>query len=161
MPAAERPRDLPGLPNFAWVEEGALARCARPDDAAGYRAAAAMGFRTVVDLRLTGDPSAPAAEAGLRLVEIPVEPWDADDDEIAAFLRVATDPDARPVLVHCRHGADRTGMMVAAYRRCMQGWTAEQALAELPRFGFHRVHVALARRIRTLDPEALRKAAGR
>ena len=45
----------------------------------------------------------------------------------------------KPVLVHCMHGSDRTGTIVAAYRILEQGWSPDDAIAELkePRFGYH------------------------
>ncbi|MGH9861053.1 MAG: protein-tyrosine phosphatase family protein [Candidatus Acidiferrales bacterium] len=47
----------------------------------------------------------------------------------------ATTPDQK-VLVHCRRGAERTGVMIATYRMTKQGWTAEQALEEMEAFKF-------------------------
>jgi protein-tyrosine phosphatase len=42
----------------------------------------------------------------------------------------------KKVFVHCRLGDDRTGMMVAAYRMADEGWTADEAMAEMKAFGF-------------------------
>jgi protein-tyrosine phosphatase len=41
------------------------------------------------------------------------------------------------VFVHCRYGDDRTGMMIAAYRMAVEGWTPEEARQEMEKFGFH------------------------
>ena len=46
---------------------------------------------------------------------------------------------SRPTLVHCLHGEDRTGMVVAAWRILVQGWSPEKAIDEMYSFGFHRV----------------------
>jgi protein-tyrosine phosphatase len=40
------------------------------------------------------------------------------------------------VLVHCEHGEDRTGLIVAAYRVWQSGWTKEAAMAEAIRLGY-------------------------
>ncbi len=36
--------------------------------------------------------------------------------------------------MHCRSGVDRTGYMLAMYRMTEDGWSKEQALAEMRRF---------------------------
>jgi len=41
------------------------------------------------------------------------------------------------VYVHCRQGVDRTGLVVAAYRMLVQGWTLEQSKKEMLDAGFH------------------------
>jgi protein tyrosine/serine phosphatase len=56
-----------------------------------------------------------------------------------SFLKVVNDPANQPVFVHCWQGSDRTGMMVLSYRVSQQGWTVEDAIKELPNFGFHPV----------------------
>ncbi len=45
----------------------------------------------------------------------------------------------KPILIHCLHGSDRTGCMIAAYRMVFNNYTKEQAIAELidPKFGYH------------------------
>ncbi|WP_282598360.1 tyrosine-protein phosphatase, partial [Pseudomonas chlororaphis] len=41
-----------------------------------------------------------------------------------------------PVLMHCKHGSDRTGLMSAMYRVVVQGWSKEEALNEMTGGGF-------------------------
>ena len=53
--------------------------------------------------------------------------WHPERKEAVRFLKIATDPENKPVLVHCLHGADRTGAMCALYRIAVQGWTKEEA----------------------------------
>ena len=42
-------------------------------------------------------------------------------------------------LVHCLHGSDRTGTVVAGYRIAAQGWSKEKAIDEFVNggFGYH------------------------
>ena len=95
------------------------------------------GIAMVVNLRpAAADPVAFAgeqdacAEAGVRLVHIPFASAVPTDDQIAEFLRaVRTSPG--PVLVHCEYGRSRSGLMVGVYRVVIQGWRAEQAMAEM------------------------------
>lgn len=42
-----------------------------------------------------------------------------------------------PILVHCRAGSDRAGLMVALYRMKFDNWTAEQARQEMLDHGHH------------------------
>ena len=41
-----------------------------------------------------------------------------------------------PVLVHCKHGADRTGCIVALYRIVFQSWSKEAAIDEMHNGGY-------------------------
>ncbi len=57
--------------------------------------------------------------------------------QVAEFLNLLQADSRQKIFVHCHHGADRTGVMVAAFRSAMQNWTPQQALAEMKAFGFH------------------------
>ena len=46
------------------------------------------------------------------------------------------DPANHPVLLHCRAGLHRTGVLAAVYRMEYQGWTPAQAIDELKAYGF-------------------------
>jgi protein tyrosine/serine phosphatase len=78
--------------------------------------------------------------------------------DVVRFLRLAGDPARRPVFVHCKHGADRTGMMVAFYRIVRQGWTKKQAIREMVHggFGFHSIWDHLIGFVRDADIDKLR-----
>ncbi len=52
------------------------------------------------------------------------------------FLAVMDDPASYPVLLHCKAGLHRTGVMVAAYRLEYEGWKPAAALDELRANGF-------------------------
>ena len=45
------------------------------------------------------------------------------------------DPMTKPVLVHCFAGIHRTGGYVALYRMEHNGWTADDAIAEMKSMG--------------------------
>lgn len=147
-------QDVAGLPSFGRVDDG-LCRSGQPDDE-GYRTAKALGVRTVVDLRGSKVGPAATAAAGLDLVVVRTGAKRVSEADLVAFLRVATDPARRPVLVHCASGHDRTGAMVAAYRRVVCGWSAEAALREMRRFGAAPWYRNLVKLIERLDPEAVR-----
>ncbi len=55
---------------------------------------------------------------------------------IDEFLSVMDDEANYPVLIHCKAGLHRTGVMAAVYRMEYNGWTREEALHELRAHGF-------------------------
>lgn len=50
-------------------------------------------------------------------------------------LRIMTDPEKLPVLVHCGAGSERTGCLVVLYRHLVQGVPIDDAFEEARRFG--------------------------
>jgi len=57
-------------------------------------------------------------------------------ETINRYLAILDEPKNYPVLIHCKAGLHRTGVLVALYRMEYEGWTKEQALAELRANGF-------------------------
>ena len=88
--------------------------------------------------------------------------WHPEEKEIVRFLQIVTDPRRQPVLVHCQHGADRTGTMCALYRVAVQGWTKGEAIREMTDggYGFHSTWKNLIQWVRDLDVEQIKKRAG-
>jgi protein tyrosine/serine phosphatase len=52
------------------------------------------------------------------------------------FLEIMDDPANHPVLLHCRAGLHRTGVLAAVYRMEYQGWGQLQAIEEMKEHGF-------------------------
>ena len=121
------------------------------------REAKKLGVKTVLNLRQLHSDRDELEGTGLRYYHIKMRADDPEDDEVARFLKVVTDPANQPVLVHCWHGSDRTGLMVAIYRMYVQGWSADDALAQLPRFGYNKVFRDIKNYIREFNVEAMRK----
>jgi len=157
-PATPRPTlqprsDLPGLPNFAKVSD-VLYRGAQPT-AEGFRALKSMGVKTVVSLRILHSDRELLAGTGLHYLRISAKAWHPEDEDVARVLKIIDQPENQPVFVHCHHGADRTGAMVAAYRIVKQGWTREDAAAELPNFGYHPVWTQIRGYLERFDRDAM------
>jgi tyrosine-protein phosphatase SIW14 len=55
---------------------------------------------------------------------------------IDQFLSLMDDERNYPVLIHCKAGLHRTGILCAVYRMEYQGWTHEEAYEELKAHGF-------------------------
>lgn len=163
--AAERaawaqPISTTGVPNLCKVDAD-LYRGGQPK-AEGFGELAAMGIKTVVNLRTTGTDRGEIASAGLAYERIWFRTWHPEDEDAVRFLRIVTDPDRTPVFVHCRRGADRTGMMCAVYRVVVCGRSKEEAIREMTEggFGFDRRWQNLVRYVRELDVERIRRETG-
>lgn len=57
---------------------------------------------------------------------------------IDRFLEIMDDPANHPVLIHCRAGLHRTGVLTTVYRMEYNGWSPRQAIEELKANGFGR-----------------------
>ena len=152
-----QPLQAPGLGNFYKVSD-TLYRGQQPE-AEGFASLKALGIKTVVNLRVWHSDRTKMEGQGLKYVEIEFNPANPKMDEVVQFLRLVTDPANQPVFVHCQHGSDRTGTMVAAYRIFVDGWSPQQALEEMTEggYGYHEIWVNLAEFVRRLDAKELRR----
>jgi tyrosine-protein phosphatase SIW14 len=64
--------------------------------------------------------------------EVGKKPLKAIDD----FLKIMDDESSYPVLLHCKAGLHRTGVLSAIYRMEYDGWSRNDALRELKSHGF-------------------------
>ena len=120
------------------------------------------GIETIVNLRSFHSDRDEIGSTGLGYEHIYVKAWHPERKEIVRFLQLVTNEKQTPVLVHCQHGADRTGTMCALYRIAIQGWTKKEAIREMREgdFNFHEVWKNLPAWIMELDIKAIRKDAG-
>lgn len=155
------PMDERGLPNLHKVSDD-LYRGAQPA-AEGIERLKALGVKTIINLRSsdTADKDLPML-SGIAYERIPMTAWRPNDPDVVRFLQIVTDESRLPAFVHCRRGADRTGMMVAIYRIAVQDWDKEQAITEMTQggFRFNSGWQNLVQYIRDLDIEAIKQQAG-
>ncbi|WP_297924163.1 tyrosine-protein phosphatase [uncultured Campylobacter sp.] len=125
--------------NFYRVDER-LFRSAQLDgsDAAKLHE---LGIKSIVNLRhfsRGGDRRAFGDQ--FWLANKPLQSWEIKPAQIADVLRTIRERQKEgAVLVHCYHGADRTGLVVAMYRVIYQGWSLDAARSEMidGGYGFH------------------------
>jgi protein tyrosine/serine phosphatase len=126
------------LPNFHQVNKN-LYRGAQPLNG-GMKRLAALGVKTIINLRSESEGTrmeeGEARAAGLRYFNVPMPDLSRPTDEqVERVLALINDSQNWPVFVHCNHGKDRTGTIIACYRISHDGWTSEKAKAEAKRYG--------------------------
>lgn len=143
------------LQNF-WQVSPLLYRSAQPlpED---FRELQRRGISEVLDLRLY-HRDMPAPEATLDLQQAPLSAGNINSWYLTQALQVIANA-RQPVLVHCLHGSDRTGLVVAMYRVVCQGWSKQQAIEEMEDggYGFHTFFSNIPEFIEGVDVEALRR----
>ncbi|HEY1489406.1 MAG TPA: dual specificity protein phosphatase family protein [Verrucomicrobiae bacterium] len=150
----------PGLTNFYEVTTN-LYRGAQPT-AKGIAELKSMGVKTVLNLRSYHSDHPLVSSGDMKLARLHMKPWHAEDEDVVAFLKIASNTNNLPLFVHCQRGADRTGMICAVYRIVYCGWTKEAAIQEMKEGGFHfnPGWENLVNYINDVDVEAQKKRAG-
>lgn len=104
-----------------------------------------LGIRSVVNLRYFSrkkDQKIFADSPDVALINHPLLTWRVQPYEIARVLwTIEQQQKTGAVLVHCYHGADRTGVIVAMYRIVYHGLPIAAAREEMmhERFGYHSI----------------------
>ena len=130
-----RARGLPaqeGIVNFGKVSER-LYRGAQPN-AAAMKALQALGIKTIVNLRMPGDvwkPEATEANSlGILYTNVPFRGFGRPSPDQVNQVLDMIDSLPGPVFIHCQHGCDRTGTVIACYRIRHDNWSRENAMKE-------------------------------
>ena len=149
-----------GVPNFHKISENVY-RSGQPT-AGGFRNLKTIGIKTIIDLRWFHSDRNEVRDCGLEYEHINMTVLYPEESQAVKFLKIVSDKRGAPFLVHCQHGADRTGVMCAIYRIAVQGWAKEEALKEMVEggFGFHGIWGHLAQWINKLDIGKIKQKAG-
>ena len=102
-----------------------------------------LGIQSVINLRFFDRNDDVHLKAyGLTLLNRPLLSWSIKPKEIAEILYLIEKQQQNgAVLIHCYHGADRTGLIAGMYRIIYQGWSVEEAKAEMQHgpYGYHSI----------------------
>lgn len=153
------------IKNFSQVGPG-IFRGGRIEEESQLRLLKRLGVKTILNLQ-GGDlnsiygPLIPLFEKGERLevrqeekawadrngflwANLPLNSLSEVSRSQAKLIRQAVamiqDPRLQPVYVHCEHGIDRTGLVVALLRIKVQRWPVERAYAEMEANGRNWLH---------------------
>jgi protein tyrosine/serine phosphatase len=154
------PITLEGVPNLHRITP-MLYRSEQPS-ALGMQNLEKLGIRTVINLRAFNDDEEEVRGTKLRTERTKILTWRVDDKHVIEVMNMLKRSENGPFLIHCQHGADRTGLMSAMYRMLEQDWSAEDALAELTDggYGYHSMWRNIKRYVRSADVAKLREAIG-
>lgn len=97
-------------------------------------------IKTIINLRQEQDDSSDLFGNAITLISEPLITWRVRPSDIARVLyAIEKHQKTGAVLVHCRHGADRTGVVMAMYRVIYQGVSIDDARAEMKHgdYGYH------------------------
>lgn len=108
-----------------------------------------LGIQSVINLRFFDRNDDDHLKAyGLTLLNRPLLSWSIKPKEIAEILYLIEKQQQNgAVLIHCYHGADRTGLIAGMYRIIYQGWSVEEAKAEMQHgpYGYHSIWKNIAK----------------
>ena len=154
--------ELAGVPNLHRVTPR-FYRSAQPTREGFASLSRQLGVRSVVSLRRFHADDVLAGGQNLLLTRIPMNTWHIEREDVVAALRAVRKAQALgPVLLHCQHGADRTGLISALHRVIFESWSKADALAEMRQgdFGYHAVWGNIPTCLKKVDIVALKSAVG-
>jgi protein tyrosine/serine phosphatase len=133
-------RGLPaqeGVLNFGRIGQDVY-RGAQPDTAAVANLQR-LGVKSIIDLRKPSQVrKAEADEAhasGITYTNVPLAGMSRPTDAQVQTVLDLIESLPKPIFIHCQHGCDRTGTIIACYRMKRHGWTHENAWQEAVHYG--------------------------
>lgn len=124
---------------------------------------AGINIKTIIDLRLFHQDAIPVSASNLRIEQVSMYAGQIDakiiDEAVIKVMKIISDEKNGPFLIHCRYGADRTGLMSAMYRIIYQNWSKDMAIDEMINggYGFHFMWTNIIDYIKNVDIDKLRK----
>jgi len=150
-----QPISCAAIKKFYRIDEKVY-RSAQPDRE-GFEALRKQGIRNILNLRDHHSDDSKARGMGLNLYRVEMGARKIKTEDVVAALRIIKKSEG-PVVVHCWHGSDRTGAVIAMYRVVFQNWPKEAALEELMNggYGYHSIYKNIPEFIRAVDIDDIR-----
>jgi tyrosine-protein phosphatase SIW14 len=147
-----------GLDNLYRVDRGVY-RSEQPDDD-DIENLKALGVQEVLNLREYHSDNNEIGAEDFTLHRIKMHTGAITEAQIIQAMQIINNRKG-PILIHCWHGSDRTGVTIAAYRVIFNHWSKAQAIDELKNggYGYHgRIYPELLTLVENLDVEKIRQA---
>lgn len=99
-------------------------------------------------------------DTGIEQIQIPLRTDRIDDVDVLRVLRsIASAKQKGKVLMHCKHGQNRTGLIAAMYRIVFEGWSKIDAMAEMQQgYGGEARMDGANRYLKNVDVDAIKQA---
>ena len=118
-----------------------------------------LGIKTIINFRSYHQDKKELKRSELKSVYVPIKSTDISYNNLLTALQEIKRAE-KPVLIHCWHGADRTGAAIAVYRMAIQGWEKQKAIDEFRNgdFGYHEeLFPNILALLESIDIDALKK----
>jgi protein tyrosine/serine phosphatase len=147
------------VPNFYKINND-LYRSAQPTAIGMEQLRQQIGIKTIINLRTFHSDTDEIGSSDLLNERLYLKNWHVEDEDVIKVMRILANRENGPYLIHCWHGADRTGVMCAMYRIIYQGWTKEQVIDEMVNggYGFYHLWTNIIHYIQSADIDRLKKA---
>lgn len=126
----------------------------------GMKGLETIGVKTVLNVRNIRNDNTEGKGTTIELKHFRINTWTISYDEVVQALKIIQQS-PKPVLIHCKHGSDRTGCIVAAYRMAFMGWEKEKAIEEFKSggYGYHdKAFPNVLRLLQNVDIENLKRS---
>lgn len=97
------------------------------------------GVTTVINLRRKDTDSRTVKDNSIHYVHLPMKASNIDYNKVVECLRLINESKGA-CLIHCLHGSDRTGCIIACSRLVFCDWSRQEAINEFldEKFGYHK-----------------------
>lgn len=125
---------------------------------AGVKSLQQLGVKSVLSLRSFASDRLKVKNSDVKRYQERVNTWVMSEGELIEALELLMKSE-KPVYIHCKHGSDRTGTIVAAYRIVFENWSKEDAIAEMlqAKYGFHPCFQNLLYLLKHLDIDRVKR----
>ncbi len=123
----------------------------------GYAFLEKLHIRSVLSLYPNSEDETLTEKLPFQTYRVKMYSDDFSNKDVAMALYIIQ-MSPKPLLVHCKHGSDRTGLIIAMYRIIIEHWTKKMAIDEMRHgdFGFDPAYKNIVQYIRDVHLDKIR-----